>query len=449
VSAGVRRTFNSLSVPNYRRYFAGQVVSISGNWMQIVAEMWLIVELTGSGLSVGVTAALQFLPMLLFGAWGGLLADRVPKLRLLQYTQALMAIPALTLWALTASGHVTPLIVFALVLARGSVLAIDNPARQAFVMELVGPDRIVNAVALNSVVVHTSRIAGPAAAGGVIALLGVGPCFALNALSFVAMLVALRGMDRKALLTSAPAKRKPGDVRLALRHVRETSALWIPLGAMVLVGTLSFNFQVLMPLLADKTWHGTATTYALMTMAMGVGSVSGALMTGLLGRVTPRLIVGASAAFGVFMLLAAAAPTLPLQILALVPLGAVSVTFAAGVNSSMQLAAAPDMRGRVMSLYSVVFLGSTPIGAPLIGWLSEVASPRAGLALGGAAALVAAVGARAAYARANGSRSRTSQRSPKTTSHASASRVVSGKPRETAASATARVSSGAPSATVR
>ena len=168
---------------------------------------------------------------------------------------------------------------------------------------------------------------------------------------------------------------------------------------MVIVGTLSFNFQVLMPLLAHSTWHGTATTYALMTMAMGVGSVGGALMTGLLGRVSPRLIVGAATAFGVFELLAAVAPSLPLQILALVPLGAVSVTFAAGVNSSMQLAASPEMRGRVMSLYSVVFLGSTPFGAPLVGWLAEVASPRAGLALGGAAALVAAALARAAYAR--------------------------------------------------
>ena len=397
MSAGVRRTFDSLSVPNYRRYFTGQVVSISGNWMQIVAEMWLIVQLTGSGVSVGLTAALQFLPMLLFGAWGGLLADRLPKLKLLQVTQAMMAVPALALWGLTAAGEIAPWMVFGLVLARGSVLAIDNPARQAFVMDLVGPERIVNAVALNSVVIHTSRIAGPAAAGAVIALFGVGPCFALNALSFGAMLVALRRMDRAALRTSVPAQRAKGDVRLALRHVRSTASLWIPLGAMVLVGTLSFNFQVLMPLLASQTWHGTATTYALMTMAMGVGSVGGALLTGLLGRVSPRLIVGAATAFGVFELLAAVAPSLPLQVLALVPLGAVSVTFAAGVNSSMQLAAAPAMRGRVMSLYSVVFLGSTPIGAPLVGWLAEVASPRAGMALGAVAALVAAVGARAAY----------------------------------------------------
>ena len=231
MSAGLQRTFSSLSVPNYRRYFTGQVISISGNWMQIVAEMWLIVQLTGSGVSVGVTAALQFLPMLLFGAWGGLLADRVPKLRLLKYTQALMAVPALTLWALTATGDIAPWMVFGLVLARGSVLAIDNPARQAFVMELVGPERIVNAVSLNSVVVHCSRIAGPAAAGAVIAIFGVSLCFAINALSFIAMLVALSRMDRSALMTSvagpagagrraaraAPRPRDPGAVDPARR----------------------------------------------------------------------------------------------------------------------------------------------------------------------------------------------------------------------------------------
>jgi MFS family permease len=206
-------------------------------------------------------------------------------------------------------------------------------------------------------------------------------------------------MDREQLQISPRAKRAPGDVRLAFRHVTSTPALWVPLGAMVVVGTLSFNFQVLMPLLAHTTWHGTATTYALMTMAMGVGSVCGALLAGGRGQISPRLIVGSATAFGVFELLAAVAPSLPLQILALVPLGAVSVTFAAGVNSSLQLAAAPAMRGRVMSLYSVVFLGSTPIGAPLVGWLAQATSPRAGLALGGAAALVAAAGARVAYAR--------------------------------------------------
>ena len=319
--------------------------------------------------------------MLLFGAWGGLIADRVPKLRLLQYTQALMAVPALTLWILTATGDIAPWMVFGLVLARGSVLAIDNPARQAFVMELVGHERIVNAVSLNSVVVHCSRIAGPALAGTVIAVFGVGLCFAVNALSFVAMLVALRRMDRSALEVSVPAR---ADTRAtcgsALRHVRVHPGAVDPARGDGAGRPFSFNFQVLMPLLAHSTWHGTATTYAVMTMAMGVGSVGGALLSGGRGEVSPRLIVGAAGLFGVFELLAAVAPSLPLQILALVPLGAVSVTFAAGVNSSLQLAASPAMRGRVMSLYSIVFMGSTPIGAPLVGWLAQATSPRAGLA---------------------------------------------------------------------
>jgi MFS family permease len=324
VSAGLARTFASLRVPNYRRYFGGQVVSITGNWMQTVAEMWLMVELTGSGVSVGLTAAFQFLPILLFGAWGGLLADRMSKRRLLMITQSLMALPALALWALTTSGSVEVWMVYALVLARGAVNAIDNPARQSFAIEMVGADRVVNAVALNSVIIHTARILGPAAAGLVIALLGVGPCFLINALSFAAMLVALRAMN-------------PAELRT------------LPIAARARVG--------------------------------------------------PRLLVGAAAAFGIAELLVAAAPTIPLQLAALIPLGAVSVTFAAGVNSSLQLAVEPSMRGRVMALYSVVFLGSTPIGAPLVGWITEIAGPRAGLALGGVAALLAAAGGAVAYAK--------------------------------------------------
>jgi MFS family permease len=399
VSAGLRRTFASLAVPNYRRYFGGQVVSLSGNWMQNIAEMWLIVQLTHNGALVGVTAALQFVPMLLFGAWGGVLADRMDKRRLLMCTQAAMAIPAAALWALTVHGTVETWMVWAVVLTRGSVNALDNPARQAFVMELVGSDRVVNAVALNSVIVHTARIVGPALAGTVIALIGVGPCFGVNALSFGAMLLALRTMDPALLNNPRRAARERGQLRAAVAHVRSLPELWVPLGAMVIVGTLSYNFQVLLPLLASQTWHGTATTYALLTTAMGVGSVMGALAAGARNRVSPRLLVGAATLFGVVELAAAVAPVLPLQIATLIPLGAVSVTFAAGVNSTLQLASDPLLRGRVMALYSVVFLGSTPIGAPLVGWLAEAAGPRAGLVLGGTAALVAAIGARVAFAR--------------------------------------------------
>jgi MFS family permease len=399
VSAAVSRTFRSLGVANYRRYFAGQIVSISGNWMQTVAEMWLIVKLTGSGVSVGLTAGLQFLPILLFGAWGGLLADRFPKRTLLTCTNLAMAVPAATLWLLTINGSVEVWMVYALVLVRGSINALDNPARQSFVIEMVGGDRVVNAVALNSVIVHCSRIVGPALAGVVIAVLGVGDCFALNAASFLVMIIALRAMDPGQLRTPPRRERAPGQLRLALAYVRDTPALRVPLLMMALVGTVSFNFQVLLPLLASFTWHGTASTYALLTAAMGIGSVAGALAAGARGRVTPRLLIVASFAFGVAELLVAIAPTLPLQIAALPLVGAASVTFAAGVNSMLQLAVEPVMRGRVMALYSVVFLGSTPIGAPLVGWLAEALGPRAGLVAGAAAALIAALGARTAFAR--------------------------------------------------
>jgi len=400
VTAALRRSFDSLSVPNYRRYFTGQVVSITGNWMQTVAEMWLVVQLTDSGLAVGLTAALQFLPILLLGAYGGVIADRRDKRRLLMVTQALMAIPALTLLVLSATDVVHVWMVFALVLARGTVNAIDNPARQAFVMEIVGADRVVNAVSLNSVIVHSARIAGPALAGGLIAAIGVTPCFGANAASFVVMIFALRAMDPKLLHRSPLAARGRGQIRAAVAEVRRRPELRIPLGMMVAIGTLSFNFQVLMPLFARFTWHGTATTYAVLMSAMGVGSVAGALLAGARGRVTPQLLVLSAALFGGAQLLAAVAPTEAFQVLALIPLGAASVTFAAGVNSSLQIASQGELRGRVMALYSVVFLGSTPIGAPLIGWIAEVAGPRWGLVIGGVAALATAAWARLAFARA-------------------------------------------------
>ena len=219
VSAALRRATTSLAIPNYRRYFAGQVVSISGNWMQIVAEMWLVVQLTGSGVAVGLTAGAPVPPDPPVRRDGGVLADRYDKRRLLMVTQALMAIPALTLWGLTAAGSIEIWMVYALVLVRGTVLAIDNPTRQSFVMELVGPERVVNAVSLNSVIVHTARILGPMLAGGLIAVAGVSVCFGVNALTFVAMLVALRGMDPRRLLSAAPVARKPGQVRAALREV--------------------------------------------------------------------------------------------------------------------------------------------------------------------------------------------------------------------------------------
>jgi MFS family permease len=395
VSAALRRSFDSLAVPNYRRYFAGQVVSLSGNWMQMVAEVWLILELTDSGVAVGLTTALQFLPILLFGAWGGLLADRFAKRRLLMVTQAAMALPALALLAVTATGVVAPWMVFALVFARGAVNAVDNPTRQSFVIEMVGPDRVVNAVSLNSVIVHSARIVGPAIAGVLIATVGVAPCFAVNAASFGGMILALWLMSPGQLHAAPAANREPGAIRAGLRYVRETPELAVPLALMALVGTFGFNFQVILPLLARFSFGGDASAYAALVSAMGVGSVIGALITGARGRTSPRLIAAAALAFGVLALLAALMPSLMLEIPVLALLGGSAVAFAAGINSSLQLAVAPEMRGRVMALYSVVFLGSTPIGGPLAGWLSQAYDPRVALLLAAVAGLSAAWAARA------------------------------------------------------
>lgn len=393
------RTFDSLHVPNYRRYFAGQVVSVSGNWIQNVAAMWLMVKLTGDGLAVGLTAALQFLPLMLFGAWGGLLADRVDKRKLLLCTQVGLMVPAIVLAATTFAGVVTPMIIYAMVFLRGTAMAIDNPARQALPIELVGPERLVNAVALNSVVIQMSRIIGPGIAGLLIAVVGIAWCFVVDALSFLAMIVALIRLDPEQMNHAPRRGREPGQLREGFRYVRNAPVLLIPLAMMSVIGLLSFNFQIVLPLMAHDTWKGTATTFTLLTMTMAVGSVIGALVASHRTEITPRLLVGAAGLFGIFQTLAAVAPSLPLQLLPLVFLGMASVTFSASVNSTLQLQVDPAMRGRVMALYSLVFLGSTPIGAPLVGWIASVAGPRVGMAIGGIAALVAAAGAAWFYRR--------------------------------------------------
>ena len=400
MTAGLRRSVAALHVPNFRRFFAGQLASVTGNWMQNVAEMWLVLQLTHSGTLVGVTAAAQFLPLLLAGAWGGLLADRVDKRRLLMATNALLALPALALVALTLTGHVTAALVIALVFARGLVTAVDNPARQSFVIEMVGADRVVSAVGVNSLIVHASRIAGPAGAAAVIAIGGVAPCFAINALSFVVMIVALRGMDPARLHPAPAIAREPGQLRAALRYVLDTPALRLPLTMMAVIGTLSFNFPTLLPLVARFTFDAGPAVYAALTAALAAGSIAGALALGARGAVGDRFLVRAALGFGVLTLVAAAAPTYELMLLGLVATGAASVIYAAGSNSAVQLAAAPEMRGRVMALYGIVFLGSTPFGAPIVGWLAEGAGPRWGLVVGGAAALLTGLIARAALERA-------------------------------------------------
>jgi MFS family permease len=399
LTTALRRSFNSLEVPNYRRYFIGQVISLSGNWMQNVTALWLVLSLTNSGIAVGLTTALQFLPLLLFGAYGGVLADRLPKRQLLFITQTLMMLPALGLFLITAFHVEQVWMVYVAVFLVGTVNSVDNPTRQSFVIEMVGPDRLVNAVSLNSVIIEVARIVGPAIAGLLIAGFGVVPSFGLNLLTFVAMIVALWSMDPRALHAPPPAVREPGAIRAGLRHVRRTPQLLVPLLLMALVGTFGFNFQVALPLLAKFSFGGGAGSYALLVSAMGVGSIVAALVNGNRGKTGGGVIVAASLAFGLSALLAAAMPSLITAALALALLGASAVTFVAAVNSTIQLAVSAEMRGRVMALFSIVFLGSTPIGGPLTGFLSEAYDPRIALVMAGVAGLVAAWIARGAFGR--------------------------------------------------
>jgi len=374
-------------------------VSLVGTWMQTVAQGWLVLELTGSGTALGLVFAAQFLPILALAPYGGLLADRLDKRRLLMTTQAALGVMALTLAILVLSGAVQLWMVVGLALLLGLVTACDNPVRQAFVQEMVGTDELRNAVSLNSVLVNTARAIGPAVAGVLIATVGTGLCFAINAATYAAVLVALAGMNRAALHRSAPAPRSPRQVREGVAYVRRTPELLVPLMMLALVGTLAYEFSVVLPLLARGTFGGGAETYGLLTSAMGAGAIVGGLVVAGHGRTGLRPLTVSAAAFGVAILGAAAAPTLPVALVAMALVGAASITFLATGNTTLQLTSEPRFRGRVMALWTMAFLGSTPIGAPVVGAISEYGSPRAGLVLGGLACLAAAAVGAAALSR--------------------------------------------------
>jgi predicted MFS family arabinose efflux permease len=383
-------TFGSLRVRNYRLFFSSQVVSVTGTWMQSVGQMWLVLHLSGSGLALGLTAALQFTPVLLLGTWGGLVADRADKRKLLMGTQAASASLALALGLLTLTGSVRLWMVFVLASLLGCVNLVDNPARQSFVSEMVGPQRISNAVSLNSAVFTLARVIGPAIAGLLIGVLGIGWCFVGNALSYLPVVVALFAMRPSELHRGRPVARGPGQIKEGLRYAWARRELRLPLLLMLAVGTLAFNFTVLLPLMARFAFDSGASTFGLLLSLMGAGSFVGALAAA--GRERPgyRLLALAALAFGVLLLAAAAAPTLPLEMAVLVPLGAAMITFQATGNSLLQIGSEPAFRGRVMALYVIVFIGTTPIGAPLVGWVAQELGPRAGLALGGIATVLAA-----------------------------------------------------------
>jgi MFS family permease len=391
VRAKATSTFRSLRVRNFRLFWFGQMVSVSGTWMQSVAQNWLVLSITGSGVALGVTVALQFLPMLLFGMWGGLVADRFDKRRILFVTQVVPMVLALVMFVLVATGAVTLWMVYALAFLLGLVFMVDMPTRQSFVVELVGADELPNAVGLNSAMFNTGRVVGPAVAGVLIATVGTASTFLLNAASYVAVLIALAAMRPAELFPQARAARAPGAIRAGLRYVWSTPVLRSTLLLVAVVGTFGMNFGVVLPLLAKYTFDGGAAMYGWLTSLMSLGSLLGALVSA--GRVGPtrRMLIGSGAAFGALTLLAAVAPSPVLVGAVLVTVGVAIMLFLATANTTLQLACEPAMRGRVMALYGLVFLGSTPLGGPFLGWLSGQWGGRWGLAVSGAVSLAAAL----------------------------------------------------------
>lgn len=389
-----RITFAALQVPNYRRYYAGQAISLIGTWMQMTAQAWLVLTLTHSSTTLGVIIALQTLPVLLLAPYGGVIADRVDKRKAMIGLQSAMGIQALILAGLTLTHSVQVWHIGILAALLGLNNAFENPARQSFMMELVGAEHLRNAVSLNSVLVNVARTVGPAVAGVMIATVGEGWCFTLNAASFAAVIGSLARMDANQLSPTTPAPRAKGQLRQGLRYVRRTPDLAIPLLMMAVVGCLTYEFQVSLPVMASRGLHVGATGFGFMTAAMGIGAVAGGLLMAAKGKTGLRPLIVAATGFGIAMAFATAAPKLALELVALAAAGAASITFMATGNSTLQLTAEPSMRGRVMSLWFVAFQGSTPIGGPIVGAVMAGFGARAGLGLGALTCLtVAAAGA--------------------------------------------------------
>jgi MFS family permease len=387
-----RLTFAALSVANYRRYYGGQAVSLIGTWMQMTAQAWLVLTLTHSSAALGVVIALQTLPVLLLGPYGGVIADRIDKRRLMIILQSVMGVQALVLGLLTVTGTVKVWEIGVLATLLGLNNAFENPARQSFMLELVGPEHLRNAVSLNSVLVNAARTIGPAVAGILIATAGSGVCFLANAASFAAVVASLVTMKRSELRPTTPTPRARGQLREGLRYVRRSPELAVPLLMMALVGCLTYEFQVTLPVMASRGLHVGATGFGFMTAAMGVGAVAGGLLVAARGKTGLRPLVLAVSGFGVGMTLATIAPSIGFELVALTFTGAASLAFMSTANSTLQLGAEPTMRGRVMSLWFVAFQGSTPIGGPAVGVLMAVSGARAGLALGAITCFAAALG---------------------------------------------------------
>jgi MFS family permease len=385
------RTFSSLRIRNYRLYFVGQLVSVSGTWIQWIAQSSLIVyTLHKPPVVLGIATALQFVPMFLGGMWGGLIADRFDKRRTLIWTQALQAALAAAFGALVLGGVIQVWQIYVLSFLFGVVTVVDMPARQAFVIEMVGSKEVPNAVSLNSAMFNGGRLVGPALAVILIKIFhGTGPAFLINAASFAAVIFALWAMDGDKLDKAPLAPRGRGQLREGLRFVVKTRVLLDTLFLITIVATFGFNFTIVLPYLA-KTFHGGVGIYGILSAIMAVGAIGGGLFTASRRKPTMRFLIATGFIFGVALLAAAYAPTVALEAILLIPVGVTSMAFLATANSTLQLSSPPNMRGRVMALYSLLFVGGTAIGGPTAAWVAQTFGPRMGLAFGAVLSILAA-----------------------------------------------------------
>lgn len=381
--------FSALRIYNYRLYFIGLGISFIGTWMQAIAQGLLVLQLTGSGTILGVFTGLQFMPVFFLSPFAGVLIDRFPLRRVILITQTLLCILSLLLGVLVITGVIRLWVLYILALAIGVVNSVDNPARNSFNAELVGKNLIKNAVALNSSEINAARIIGPVIASAIILFYGFAVCFLFNALSFIAMIIALLLMDKQQLYPNPRAVQVKGQVREGFRYIRRTPVLFNTLLMAFIIGTLSYEFAVILPLFAEFTFH-TKTGYAAMMAAMGLGAVIGGIFAASRHDTPSSMLSLLAFLFGLTLLFTAVAPTLQIALFTIMLVGFMSINFTSLASTTLQLHALPHMRGRVMSLWSVAFLGSTVIGGPIIGWIGEHIGPRWGLAVGGLAAVVAA-----------------------------------------------------------
>jgi MFS family permease len=384
------RTFRSLHNRNYRLFATGQVISNTGSWMQRVAQDWLVLDLThNSGSALGITTGLQFLPLLLFSLWGGMVADRYSKRRILMVTQAAAGGLAVILGVLALTGTVAIWHVYALAFGLGLVTVVDNPTRQAFAAEMVGRRGMPNAIALNSAVFNLARIVGPAVAGLVISVAGTPVAFLINAASFGAVLISLKLMRPSELHAVERLPRARGQLREALSYVRERPRLWMPMVLIFFVATFGMNFQVTNALMSRGVFHTGAGSFGLASAVFAAGALGGALLAARRGRPTMALLLATSLTFSVLEVITALMPDFWTFLILLAPTGLALLTFTTAANSATQLGTTAEMRGRVMGLYLLVFLGGTPLGSPLAGWIAAAFGPRMSMIVGGLISLVA------------------------------------------------------------